>query len=63
MPIYKYRCTKCEKIFEKITLSTRPEACKEEVVCVYCFSVEIEKVIGKTSFSLKGKGWYKDSYS
>jgi putative FmdB family regulatory protein len=63
MPIYKYQCISCEKSFEKITLSTRTDNSKEEIVCVHCSSVEVERVIGKTSFSLKGKGWYRDSYS
>ena len=31
--------------------------------CKVCGSNEHESIIGKTSFTLKGGGWYKDGYN
>ena len=58
MPIYEYRCTKCNKTFEKIQRIT-DEPLTE---CPDCYGA-LEKLISQTSFSLKGGGWYKDGYS
>ena len=58
MPVYEYECLQCNKIIEfqqKINdapLSSCPE-CGQEV----------KKLISKSSFHLKGNGWYADGYS
>lgn len=36
---------------------------KGEVICEQCSSSLTNKMVSKTSFSLKGKGWYRDNYS
>ena len=57
MPIYEYRCKKCGKQFEVIQrLSDKP---LKECKC----KGELRKLISRTSFALKGKGWYKDGYA
>jgi len=58
MPIYEYRCSRCEHEFEawqKIT----DEPVK---VCPQCKSRKVEKLISATSFQLKGSGWYATDY-
>ena len=57
MPIYEYRCLKCERQFELVRkfsdapLSTCPEC-----------GGELKKLISPTSFVLKGSGWYVTDY-
>lgn len=57
MPIYEYHCTHCNLNFEqlqKVGTSSAPcPKCKQRA----------KKLVSKTSFSLKGEGWYKDGYS
>ena len=36
---------------------------KGDVICPHCGSNLADKLICKSSFSLKGAGWYKDNYS
>ena len=66
MPIYEYRCQKCGFKFEiKQKVDENPPSCDNVVVSG---SVErkcggiCEKLISKSSFVLKGGGWYKDGY-
>ncbi len=58
MPIYEYRCTACGQEFEVIQkLSDRPlRKCKE------C-NGKLEKLLSRTSFRLKGGGWFVNDYS
>ena len=62
MPLYRYRCANCEIDFEKI-MSIK-EKCDEETqaLCPSCGCGELVPLLSKTSFSLKGEGWYKDGY-
>lgn len=57
MPIYEYRCTGCgdqNEVMQKIT--DRPlRKCKK------C-SGKLEKLVSRTSFQLKGGGWYDQGY-
>jgi len=58
MPIYEYECCKCGKIVEAWqSLSDKPVA-----DCPEC-SGEMKKLISRSSFQLKGGGWYADGYS
>ncbi len=59
MPIYKFKCDSCGYEFTVI----RKMSDDGEVVCENCSSSLTSKVISRTSFSLKGGGWYKDSYT
>ena len=61
MPIYNYRCENCSAEFEKILpFSERDQNC---LFCPECGSDEVTKIMSRSTFSLKGKGWYKDGYS
>ena len=57
MPLYEYRCTKCGHCMEVLQkFSDRPKRrCRE------C-SGKLEKLISRTSFQLKGGGWYDQGY-
>ena len=59
MPIYKFKCSSCEHEFTVI----RKMSDTDDVICEQCNSNLTNKMICKSSFSLKGSGWYKDSYS
>jgi putative FmdB family regulatory protein len=58
MPIYEYRCTRCGEVTE--VLQRVNEAPKRK--CRSC-SGKLEKLISRTSFQLKGGGWYNEGYS
>jgi len=58
MPIYEYICEKCGnhlEVMQKVT----DEPLKR---CGNCRG-KLEKIISRTSFQLKGSGWYKSDYS
>jgi len=59
MPIYEYKCSKCEHEFEKMCKVNEDN----ETVCPSCGNETVTKVISLNSFRLKGGGWYKDGYS
>jgi len=59
MPIYEYACAKCESEFEveqRITDGPLKS-------CPRCRSRRVKRLISRTSFALKGGGWYADGYS
>ena len=62
MPIYTYRCSKCNACLELIQSFSEGEAYvkEQQFVCPNpdCGSKDCERVIGPTSFVLKGNGWY-----
>lgn len=58
MPIYEYECPKCGRVFEewgKAAESHREEPCP---VC----GTPSKRVMSRTSFVLKGDGWYVSDY-
>lgn len=58
MPIYEYQCPKCGKVFEewgKASESHREEPCP---VC----GTPSPRIMSRTSFVLKGDGWYVSDY-
>ena len=56
MPLYEYKCHQCEKHVEVLQrLHADPPACTD------C-QMMMTKQISRSSFSLKGEGWYKDHY-
>lgn len=65
MPIYEYRCSGCDKVFEVIRkfsekdkeLSCRELGCEKDEDC------DKKLTMSLSSFQLKGSGWYKDGYS
>ncbi len=56
MPIYEYQCPKCGT-FETTQRITEP-ALKR---CPTCKS-KVERMLSRTSFILKGSGWYATDY-
>jgi putative FmdB family regulatory protein len=59
MPIYEYACEKCESEFE-VEQRITDDPIK---TCPGCKSKKIKRLISRTSFVLKGGGWYSDLYS
>jgi len=59
MPIYEYRCDKCEREFE-IEQRITEDPLRS---CPSCRSRKVRRLISQTSFVLKGGGWYSDLYS
>ena len=57
MPLYEYKCLKCENVVEVLQkLNDRPLR-----KCKLC-SGKLEKLISRTSFQLKGGGWFAHGY-
>lgn len=57
MPIYEYRCLKCGHITEKLRKLSDPPL----KTCERC-SGKLEKLFSRTSFQLKGEGWFAHDY-
>ncbi len=57
MPIYEYRCAKCNEQFE-ITQRITDEPLS---ICKLCGG-QLKRLITNTSFLLKGSGWYVTDY-
>jgi len=58
MPIYEYRCRKCGCTIEAIQRMSDGPLRK----CRSC-SGRLEKMVSRTSFALKGGGWYSEGYN
>lgn len=50
MPIYEFKCTRCEAFFEVIVRNSD----NDEVRCPECRSDEFERVVSRTNFAVKG---------
>ncbi len=59
MPIYEYECKKCEEVFEVLQTSSGDTPKK----CASCGSKRIGRIMSRTSFILKGEGWYVTDYA
>jgi putative FmdB family regulatory protein len=59
MPVYEYICRACDHEFEREQrISDNPlKKCPE------CGAMKAKRLISRTSFVLKGGGWYSDLYS
>lgn len=57
MPIYEYKCQKCEKEFEEFQGITDPPLSS----CPFCHG-PVVKLLSLSSFHLKGSGWYVTDY-
>jgi putative FmdB family regulatory protein len=59
MPTYEYECRACGHEFE------REQRISEDAIktCPRCKKDEARRLISRTSFVLKGGGWYSDLYS
>ena len=59
MPVYEYACEKCKHEFEaEQRISDEPLR-----TCPKCRARKVKRLISRTSFVLKGSGWYSDLYS
>jgi putative FmdB family regulatory protein len=58
MPIYEYICEKCGSHIEAIQKVSDAPLKR----CQKCRG-KLEKVVSRTSFQLKGSGWYMSDYS
>lgn len=50
MPIYEFKCTKCEEFFEVIVMGSDDK----DIDCPKCKSKEFERVVSKTNFTMAG---------
>jgi putative FmdB family regulatory protein len=59
MPVYEYICKACDHEFE------REQRISDNPVkkCPECGAMKAKRLISRTSFVLKGGGWYSDLYS
>tara|TARA_R110002051_G_scaffold220456_1_gene284348 strand:- start:540 stop:743 length:204 start_codon:yes stop_codon:yes gene_type:complete len=63
MPIYKFQCQNCNFEKEEIMSMKQKDSLDDVLHCPKCFKETYMLTLGSFSFSLKGKGWYKDGYS
>jgi putative FmdB family regulatory protein len=57
MPLYEYECPKCEKVIEVMQKFSDPPL----ATCETCGG-PVAKLVSRTSFQLKGTGWYATDY-
>jgi len=58
MPLYEYRCSKCEKTFEVIRKFSDAPLTEHE----NCGG-QVERLLSAPAFQLKGTGWYATDYA
>ena len=58
MPIYDYKCSKCDYEFELIQKFSDDPVKK----CPKCFKNSVSKMISAPSFRLKGGEWYETDF-
>jgi len=58
MPIYEYECISCCNVFEVFQRMTENPL----TACPDCAG-SVKKLVSRSSFQLKGSGWYADGYS
>jgi len=59
MPLYEYRCSKCNKLLELFRPMDNHPAC-----CPTCYEPKgLVLLPSRSSFKLKGTGWYQTDYA
>ena len=58
MPIYEYKCSKCDNTIEK----WNKDLFDKDEICPKCKN-KMKKIISSSTFILKGGGWYSDGYN
>ncbi len=59
MPIYEFVCEACGRLTEVMQKVSDPPP----AACPECGGGRMAKLVSRTSFQLKGGGWYSDLYS
>ena len=59
MPIYEYKCIKCDKVFERI-VSVADSS--KTVFCDCSPNAKAKRIISAPSFRLEGSGWYETDF-
>ncbi len=49
MPIYEFKCSKCNEFFEILVMNSNDE---KEMKCPKCNSIEFERVVSKTNYAM-----------
>lgn len=58
MPIYEYKCDKCDHRLEKLQkISDEPAK-----TCPECGKDSLRKLVSAAAFKLKGTGWYETDF-
>ena len=57
MPLYEYRCSKCDNLFEELQAFDA-----DMPVCPRC-GREVVRIMGTPSFRLKGHGFHDTDYT
>ena len=58
MPTYEYGCGGCEKVIEvEQRITDKPIS-----TCPTCGNTAFKRLISRTSFALKGSGWFTTDY-
>ncbi len=61
MPIYRYRCEACNREFSVRESKPNLNKTKDCIEIPFCNGTAI-RIVAKSSFALKGSGWFKDGY-
>src|SRR5215470_8314834 len=60
MPIYEYECSQCHQVSDALQKVNDPPP----ETCPHCGAQRtLSRLVSRTSFVLKGGGWYADLYS
>jgi len=62
MPIYEWKCPKCEHELEMMQGFKDPAPICPNLNCQEGDPINMVKQMSQGSFILKGKGWYKTDY-
>lgn len=53
MPIYEFKCSKCEEFFEVIVMGSGDD---REISCPKCQSPEFQRVVSTTNYAMGSSG-------
>ena len=63
MPIYEYKCEKCDTTFEAMqSVSAKPLKTCNGLGCNNKDNGKVHRLVSTTGFILKGSGWYSSDY-
>ena len=63
MPIYEYKCKKCDAIFEAMQpVSAKPLKTCSGLGCNDKDNGKVDRLVSASGFILKGSGWYTSEY-